>query len=424
MDGMKLVTECHENSSYSWYKSLTVELNPFVEENRITLIEGIFLTFKDFFFVENKKKKIFPNWPQQKLESKLRDYFSNWLIVNISDGNKTDPIVPDLEKLSVENNSSRQLTVDIANAILSSGVSKKDAVDISKTVCTKLFHAIREDVSRYHEIVAHTKRNRPWNNTVPRISKNSCKVTLSFADVRISKINMDANLLERMKLLWVANNPFVDANDPKFGLVVYCLMSRYSALDRRFLRQGSLKEIFMKDLYDNFGVEFEMFSSATNSSSSSYCTLFPDLESFFGGKGSFFEFEPEEGFYQSNPPLVESLMDESFERVSQWLESEKPLSFIILSRPWPENDDEDKYSVRKYMGTTVLRENNQMTLTIDPSPSQHIEYVSQPKGGQITKFSFPKITIAQNEAGRKKWDFSKGSKYHSLLMKMIKCHTV
>jgi hypothetical protein len=52
----------------------------------------------------------------------------------------------------------------------------------------------------------------------------------------------------------------------------------------------------------HFGVKHECFASPLNAELASFNSLFPDTDSFFGGRGSFFDFAPLTGSFECNPP--------------------------------------------------------------------------------------------------------------------------
>lgn len=57
-----------------------------------------------------------------------------------------------------------------------------------------------------------------------------------------------------------------------------------------------------------FRVTFECFASPFNCYFSQYCSAFPDIDCYFGSRGSFFEFRPKSGSFQANPPFSEEVM--------------------------------------------------------------------------------------------------------------------
>ena len=59
-----------------------------------------------------------------------------------------------------------------------------------------------------------------------------------------------------------------------------------------------------------------------------YFGLFPDIEQYFGSKGSFYDIEPESGIYSIQFPLSYFFIKNTIEKVEKWLNS-KNLTFIL-----------------------------------------------------------------------------------------------
>jgi len=57
---------------------------------------------------------------------------------------------------------------------------------------------------------------------------------------------------------------------------------------------------------EHFGVVHECFASPLNHVCSSYNSIFPDSDRYFGSLGSFFDFVPTEGSFAVNPPFDSS----------------------------------------------------------------------------------------------------------------------
>jgi len=60
--------------------------------------------------------------------------------------------------------------------------------------------------------------------------------------------------------------------------------------------------VFLK-MNEDFGVTHECFTSPLSRICSSYNSIFPDTDRYFGSLGSFFDFMPTEGSFFVNPPF-------------------------------------------------------------------------------------------------------------------------
>ena len=83
----------------------------------------------------------------------------------------------------------------------------------------------------------------------------------------------------------------------------------------------------------------------------SYCSRFPDTDAPFGSKGSFFDYEADEGVFESNPPFVEECMIRNIKHILDLLEkaekSGKALTFFIIVPKWDEKDCES-YNLTRF----------------------------------------------------------------------------
>lgn len=90
-------------------------------------------------------------------------------------------------------------------------------------------------------------------------------------------------------------------------ILMYCLVKRYQML-KSYNNQLAVHPDVLKKLRKNNNMNFELFGSALNVYSDNYCSLFYDIEKYFGSRGSFFKFVPIKGFYSMNPPFDELIM--------------------------------------------------------------------------------------------------------------------
>ena len=95
--------------------------------------------------------------------------------------------------------------------------------------------------------------------------------------------------------------------------------------------QAALGPGMMRALAENFGVEFECFASPLNQHFERFCSLFPDVDRWWGSKGSFFDWEPVSGSFEVNPPFDAFSVEALFRAILRALEaSDAPLSYIVI----------------------------------------------------------------------------------------------
>lgn len=133
-------------------------------------------------------------------------------------------------------------------------------------------------------------------------------------------------------------NKFYDnkySND-KYALY-FCLLYRYKILDagnQQLAMDFNIKE----DLKKHFNLNVELFGSCINRYYDNYCSLFYDVEKYFGSLGNFFDVKPIKGLYFANPPFDEKLMGSMATKLIKYIaDSEsikEPLGFIITVPVW------------------------------------------------------------------------------------------
>ncbi len=103
---------------------------------------------------------------------------------------------------------------------------------------------------------------------------------------------------------------------------------------------------------DDFGLAIECFASAINSSSKYFCSLYYDIEKYFGSIGNFFNLKPIRGTYSFNPPYQYDIISNGINKIIKHLDnSSDKLAFIITIPIW---DNEGK----EYMANNMTENNN------------------------------------------------------------------
>jgi hypothetical protein len=150
------------------------------------------------------------------------------------------------------------------------------------------------------------------------------KCTYNNKDYKISiHNNVYTRLINKLKI-----NSTIDDK------YIFCLVFRYSYIDAENQQLAIHKKI--KELFKNFNVDFELFGSAINVLSSYYCSLFYDIEKYFGSQGSFFDIELISGIYWCNPPYINSIMTNVAHKIIDLINSKKNIAFILTIPVWDE----------------------------------------------------------------------------------------
>ena len=174
-------------------------------------------------------------------------------------------------------------------------------------------------------------------------------------------------------------------------IYIYCICFRYGYID------GDMQQLAIhpniKYLMKKANVNFELFGSGINTISDRYCSLFYDIEKYFGSAGNFFSIDIKQGIYWCNPPYINSLMQKCSEKLVKILQSNKNVGFIMTIPIW------DNYT-QKIIKDKILKNHN---LNIDQSnftdyPCYHIikPYIKYEL--IIPKYTIPYFSFKYNES--------------------------
>lgn len=183
-------------------------------------------------------------------------------------------------------------------------------------------------------------------------------------------------------------------------------MQRYETFGR--LRsdhqQPSLPLSVFEALRDNFGVSHECFASPLNHFFDSFCSQFPDTDSYFGSLGSFFEFRPSQGSFEVHPPYDQQSIMMTFAHIVTILkQSNMPLSFVVCVRDIDRVDPGRSieglapfivHSVRLNAGSHMLSLSTRFRANRNQVPLREIVFVSP---------SDTTVYWIQNTAGTQRW---------------------
>jgi len=123
----------------------------------------------------------------------------------------------------------------------------------------------------------------------------------------------------------------------KLDEYIWIILYRYQLLGSNNHQLGVLPTI-LKQMKKDFGLNFECFASAINSTLDSFCSIYYDVEKYFGSKGSFFNLEPLEGVFGFNPPYQNDIIERGIKLLFHHLDKSsiinKKLTFIITIPIW------------------------------------------------------------------------------------------
>jgi phosphorylated CTD-interacting factor 1 len=132
--------------------------------------------------------------------------------------------------------------------------------------------------------------------------------------------------------------------EPKYlDSIIWMIIFRYQLLGSNNHQLGILPNIINKMSID-YNLNFECFASSINSTLKNYCSIYYDLEKYFGSCGNFFKQNFIEGSYSFNPPYQKNIMESGIKKLFEFLinakNNNKILTFIMTIPIWDKDGQE------------------------------------------------------------------------------------
>ena len=166
--------------------------------------------------------------------------------------------------------------------------------------------------------------------------------------------NLYNNMVSRFNQ-YIANNNIQNVD---VDTIIWIILFRYQLLSSNNNQLAVLENI-LEQMKTDFNLTLECFASAINGSLTNYCSIYYDMEKYFGSIGSFFQITPTKGTFSFNPPYQYDIINNGINKILMHLDNTNDiLSFIITIPIW---DTEGK----KYMADNVIENNNNIILYED-----------------------------------------------------------
>ena len=126
--------------------------------------------------------------------------------------------------------------------------------------------------------------------------------------------------------------------------------------------QWSIDTKIMEDIQWDLNVAFELFGSPINVHQlNGFCSVFPDIDSYFGSSGSYIDnISSISGMIHANPPFTEPFQDNFAENIISELDkNDRPLGIFGVIANWDDSVgykmiDQCKYLCSKHIGKSVF----------------------------------------------------------------------
>jgi hypothetical protein len=184
-------------------------------------------------------------------------------------------------------------------------------------------------------------------------NKNNYNITKSLITIKKTnfyKFNITSNIIIKdNRLINILNNILLPTdvydkmilnykinNINNVDNLIWAIVYRYQLLGSNNHQLGVLPNILNK-MKDDYNLNFECFASSINFTFPNYCSIYYDIEKYFGSQGNFFRIIPIKGTYSFNPPYQKHIMDISIHKLFYYLDNTQEcnnLTFIITIPIW------------------------------------------------------------------------------------------
>jgi len=309
-----------DNTKYNQYNiSLQLEIS------RYKIIQKLTNIFKSHIIKFKKSINI------QKLltHNKLNEYIQRWCWLQYDNNTLKDIVIPYVKNEQYN----FQDLVEFINYNLKSNISIDNPIIINLIKNVKLYLK-----NSYENLYNNNDTYRVFkfenNNYIILIISNNLnnanEIKKNDSDKKFSqyKITIHVDVYNRL----VQKFYMINKNYNMVDNYIFCLIYRYSYIDSGNQQLAIHKKI--KELFKIHGVDFELYGSAINALSNHYCSLFYDIEKYFGSHGNFFDINIKNGIYWCNPPYDDTIMTNTAKKILNILTTNINICFIVTIPIW------------------------------------------------------------------------------------------
>ena len=188
------------------------------------------------------------------------------------------------------------------------------------------YHKVKNKFTISKELISQI---RDSNNI--SFYKYYIKIPYTIKDNRLNNILNNIiipfDVYNKMKNNYSGPNTLLDT-------YLWIIIYRYQLLGSNNFQLAILPKI-VKSMETDYNLKFECFASAINTSQKYFCSIFYDVEQYFGSLGNFFNLSISEGTYSCNPPYEKEIIYKSINKIFDHLENtNSKLTFIITLPVW------------------------------------------------------------------------------------------
>lgn len=256
----------------------------------------------------------------------ISNILSSFIFSQYIDNNDEDPFIPKLKSLDLLKN----IIFDYVkedNSINNLNLFFSDFINLYNNNYNIFLKILKSSKNKFYKVTKNkvTINNKEFYKLILKYNNNSIILQNILNHIIISK-----NKYEILKKkYWGPKN--------KLDYYIWAILFRYQTLGSNNHQLAILPTV-IKNLKKDFNMSMESFASAINSNSKLFCSLYPDLENYFGSFGNFFNINFKEGFYNFNPPFQEDIIKLGINKILKSLQNSdknnKKLGFFITIPIW------------------------------------------------------------------------------------------
>jgi hypothetical protein len=239
-------------------------------------------------------------------KDKLWTIFVRFILHSLSNETK-DPLIPSTNIDFMELYHSYEHELNIKDYLDSNKINKlhddlrKSLQDASKKILTTSYNNINNDIPKDNvNSINDTGKSDRWNVNIA-VSNKTVSYRCVYNNTSLKQFTISKYLYDHINNAWNMNkSKFPNITSDKLRFVVYLLLLRYDYLFNLKTYQSAthlsiFKHLSSELMTNNSG--FELYSSILNNYYHYYCSIFYDLEKYFGSFGTSECIQPISGLF-------------------------------------------------------------------------------------------------------------------------------
>lgn len=235
-----------------------------------------------------------------------------------------------------------------------------------------------------------------------RVRENAFEVGDGVRKIELAcgKVKLEINEKHYEKLRAMYARATRDRDEDGFRRAAFCVLARYATMQGTHYKAGNMQASIPPRVFDvlreRFDVRCEMFASPFNAYFDEYCSACEATDAAFGSLGSAFDFEPESGSFECNPPFEEGIISKLAGHAERMLASRKePLSFCVVVPKWTESQAWMRLAKSVYCAKNV---------TLEAKEHAFVNGAQHARVDQLTaSAAATSVIFLQNKAGKRRW---------------------